>query len=115
MLKPAEDPTRPGGDRSIGELASQLVDDAKSYARAEVHLAKAIAAEKSKSVAVAAALFGAATLVAIGAVCAVSVAIVVALAYYMTPLLAGLATFLILGAVAAAIGWFGWVKLRDSL
>ncbi|HEX2804037.1 MAG TPA: phage holin family protein [Sphingomicrobium sp.] len=115
MLKPAEDPARPGGDRSFGELASQLVDDAKSYARAEVDLAKAIAAEKSKSVAVAAVLFGAATLVAIGAVCALSVAIVVSLAYYMTPLLAGLVTFLIVGAFAGAIGWVGWVKLRDAL
>ena len=114
MLKPA-DPTPPGDERSFGELATQLVDDAKAYARAEVDLAKAIAADKAKSFAIAAILFGAAALVAIGAVSALCVAIFVSLAALMNPLLAGLSTFLIIGAVAGGLGWLGWQKLRNAL
>jgi hypothetical protein len=115
MLKPASDLPPTGGERSFGELASQLVDDAKAYARAEVNLAKAIAADKGKSAAVAAVFFGAAFLVAIGAVCGLSIAIFVAFAYLMSPLLAGLVTFFIFAAVAGGLCWLGWQKLRDAL
>jgi hypothetical protein len=110
MLKPVGD-----GDKSFGELAGQLVDDAKAYARAELHLAKAIAADKARSFSVSAILFGAAVLVAIGAMCALCVAIFVALALVMNPLLAGLLTFLVVGAIAAGLGWLGWQKLKDAL
>ncbi|HEU5481908.1 MAG TPA: phage holin family protein [Sphingomicrobium sp.] len=115
MLKPAGDGPPPGGDRSFGELASQLVEDAKSYAHAEVDLAKAIAADKTRSFTVAAIFFAAAALVAIGAMCALSVAIFVSLAMLMSPVLAGLTTFVLVGAVAAGLGWLGWQKLKDAL
>ena len=114
MLKPADDGPR-GGNRSLGELATQLVDDAKAYARAEVDLVKAIAADKAKSLILAGILFTVAFLFAIGAICVLSIAIFVSLAYLMSPMLAGLLTFFIVSAVAGTFGWFGWQKLQDAL
>ena len=115
MLKPGGDLPPSGADRSFGELASQLVDDAKAYARAEVDLAKAIAADKAKAAVVGVVLLVAALFVVMGALNALCVAIFVAIAYHTGPLLAGLITFVLVGAVAGALGWLGWVKLRDAL
>ena len=115
MLKPADDLPPGGGDRSLGDLASQIVEDAKAYARAEIDFAKAVAAEKTRSLSVAAILFGVALLVAIGAVSALCVAIFVSLAYLMPTWLAGLLTFFLAAAVAGGIGWLGWQKLQDAL
>lgn len=115
MLKPAGDGPHPGGERSFGELASQLVDDAKAYARAEVDLAKAIAAEKSRSARTAAIFFGAALLVAIGAMTALSVAIVAGLATLMSPVLAGIVAFVLIGAVAGLLAWAGAARIKEML
>jgi hypothetical protein len=115
MLKATGEGPPPGGDRSLGELATQLVEDAKTYARAEVDLAKAIASEKTKSLKVAAIWLGAALLVAIGAMTALSVAIFVGLAMIMSPMLAGIVAFVLIGAVAALLAWAGAAKLRDAL
>ena len=49
MLKPVE-PTPPP-ERPIGELVHELVEEGKAYARAELDLAKAIAAAKAKALA----------------------------------------------------------------
>ena len=115
MLKPAGDGPQSGGERSFGELASQLVDDAKAYARAEMDLAKAIATEKSRSLRVAAIFFAAAFIVAIGAMCALAVSIFVGLAMLMSPVLAGIVAFVLIGAVAALLGWAGAAWLKDAL
>ena len=104
-----------GSEKSFGELAGQLVDDAKAYARAELDLAKAIAADKARSVKIAAILFAAALLVAIGGVSALSVAVFVALALVMNPVLAGLLTFILVGAIAAGLGWLAMRKLGEAL
>ena len=114
MLKPADD-VPGGGERSLGELATQLVDDAKAYARAEFDFVKAVAADKTKGLAVAGIFFGVALLLAIGAVSALCVAVFVSLAYLMPTWLAGLLTFFIVSAAAGAIGWLGWQKLQDAL
>ena len=50
MLKPA-DPGPPPPERPIGELVHELIEDGKAYARAEIGLAKAIAAAKGKALA----------------------------------------------------------------
>ena len=115
MLKPANEVPPGGGDRSLGELATQLVDDAKAYARAEFDFAKAVAADKSKGLAVAGIFFGVALLLAIGAVSALCVAVFVSLAYLMPTWLAGLLTFFIVSVLAGIAGWLGWQKLQDSL
>ena len=115
MLKPTGDGPQPGGDKSLGELATQLVDDAKAYARAEVDLAKAIADDKLQSLRLSAILFGVAALVAIAAVTTLSVAIFIALAMQIGPIWSGLVTFLVAGAIAAAIGWLALQKFKDAL
>lgn len=115
MLKPADDLPPRKGDRSLGELATQLIEDAKAYARAEFDFAKAVAADKSKGLAVAAIFFALAWLLAIGAISALCVALFVSLAYLMPTWLAGLLTFFIVSAVAGLVGWLGWQKLQDSL
>jgi hypothetical protein len=115
MLKPADDLPPRRGDRSLGELATQLVEDAKAYARAEFDFAKAVAADKSKGLAVAGVLFALAWLLAIGAISALCVAVFVSLAYLMPTWLAGLLTFFIVSALAGLVGWLGWQKLQDSL
>jgi hypothetical protein len=115
MLKPPGEQPSADGDRSFGELATQLLDDAKTYARAEIDLAKAIAADKSKSLRIAAILLLVAACVAIGALNALCVAIFVLLATLIGPLLGGIAAFVLIGIVAGIFGWFGWKKLRESL
>jgi hypothetical protein len=115
MLKPPNDVPPRGGDRSLGELATQLVDDAKAYARAEIDFAKAVAADKTRAFGIAGLLFGVALLLAIGAVTALCIAIFVSLAYLMPAWLAGLLTFFIVSAVAGAVGWLAWQKLQDAL
>jgi hypothetical protein len=115
MLKPAGDGAHSGADRSFGQLASQLVDHAKAYARAEVDLAKAIAADKAKALRLGAILVVAAVFVAMGALNALCVAIFVALATLLGPLLAGVVSFVLIAAVAAVLGWVGVQKLRDAL
>lgn len=112
MLKPAAD----GRDGpSFGELATRLVEDAKAYARAELDLAKAVAADKTRSVRLAAILFGAALLLAIGAVTAIAIGMFVALAALIGPVLSGIVTFLVLGGISAGLAWLGVNKLNEAL
>lgn len=114
MLKPADTP--PGGsDRPIGELVSQLVDDGKAYAQAEIDLVKAIAADKAAVARTAAILLGLALFLAFGAVVALCVGIVMALATLIGPLLGGLVAFILLAAVAGLLGWLGAQKIRAAL
>ena len=114
MLKPADTP--PGGnDRPIGELVSQLVDDGKAYAQAEIDLVKAIAADKAADARTAAILLGLALLIALGAVVALCVGIVLALATFTGPLLGGVLAFILIGAVAGLLGWLGAQKIRALL
>ncbi len=115
MLKTTGDGPPPGGDRSFGELATQLVEDAKAYAQAEIDLAKAIAADKVSAFKMGALLLAIALFVAVGALNALCVAVFFVLAGLMNPILAGILTFLLVGAVAALLGWIGFSKLRDAL
>jgi|ERR1041385_8322401 Putative Actinobacterial Holin-X, holin superfamily III len=113
MLKPAD--PGPSSERPIGELVHQLIDEGKAYVRAEIELAKAIAAQKGKAVALPAALFGAAFILALAAVTALAVGVVIALAKFVGPLLAGIAGLLIFAGIAGGLGWYGYVRLRRDL
>ena len=108
MLKPAE-PAPPEDDRGIGDIVSDLIDDAKAYAQAEVDLSKAIAADKARGV-----LLVAALVVAFGAITALSVGIFALLATFLGPLLGGIVAFLLIGGVAGLLAWAGIAKIRDS-
>jgi hypothetical protein len=114
MLKPA-DPGPPPPERPVGELVSELIDEGKAYARAEFDLAKAIATAKARALALPAALFGTAFIVALAAVTALSVGVVLALQSFIGPLAAGFVGMLIFAAVAAALGWWAYERLRHEL
>ena len=111
MLKPA-DPGPPPPERPVGELVSELIDEGKAYARAEIGLAKAIAAAKAKALALPAGLFGAAFIFALAAITALAVGVVIALETFIGPLAAGFVGMLIFAAIAGGLGWYGYERLR---
>jgi hypothetical protein len=112
MLKPADLPPEPP---SYGELAKQLVEDAKAYAEAEIELIKAIAGAKARALILPAVLFGIAALAALAGITALAVGVVLALAKFLGPLLAGAVGLLIFGALAAGLGWYGAERMRRVL
>jgi protein-S-isoprenylcysteine O-methyltransferase Ste14 len=114
MLKPV-DPGPHKAERPVGELVHELIEDGKAYARAEIGLAKAIAAAKGKALALPAALFGAAFLFALAGVTALAVGVVIALETFIGPLAAGFLGMLIFMAIAGGLAWFGYQKLRHDL
>jgi hypothetical protein len=114
MLKPV-DPGPPSPERPIGELVHELIEEGKSYVRAEIDLLKAIAAAKSKAIAVPAAMFGIAFLCGMAAIVALAVGVVIALETFIGPLAAGFVGMLIFAAVAGLLGWAGYAKLRRDL
>jgi protein-S-isoprenylcysteine O-methyltransferase Ste14 len=113
MLKPPEPAPTP--ERPVGELVNELVEDGKTYARAEIGLLKAIAAAKGKAVAVPAAMFGVAFLCGLAAIVALAVGLVIALETFIGPLAAGFVGMLIFAAIAGLLGWAGYNKLRRDL
>ena len=114
MLKPV-DPGPPPPERPVGELVHELIENGKAYARAEIGLAKAIAAVKAKAVAVPAALFAVAFVCLLAAVTALAVGVVLALETFIGPLAAGFVGMLIFAAVAGLLGWYGYQRLRRDL
>jgi hypothetical protein len=114
MLKPV-DPGPPPAERPVGELVHELIEDGKAYARAEVDLLKAIAAAKSKAIALPAGLFGAAFVFALAAITALAVGVVIALAKFVGPLAAGFLGMVIFMAIAGGLGWYGYQRLRRDL
>lgn len=114
MLKPP-DQSQGGPDRSIGELVNRLVEDGKAYARAEYGLARAIAEAKAKALAIVAALFGVAFILALAGVTALAVGIVIAVARFMGPLAAGVIGLLLFAALAGGVGWYGVQRLHREL
>ena len=113
MLKPADPGPQP--ERPIGELVHELIEDGKAYARAEVGLVKAIATAKGKALALPAALFATAFILALAAVTALAVGVVMALANFIGPLAAGFVGMVIFLAIAGGLGWFGYQRLRRDL
>lgn len=112
MLKPT-DPPPPGGERPIGEIVSDIVDEGKAYARAELNVVKAKVTTKLGALKTPVILLAAALFIGMAALNALAVAIFVALAMLMSPLLAGILAFLLIGGIAALLGWLGIQKLRD--
>ena len=113
MLKPA-DPGPPPPERPVGELVHELIEEGKSYARAEFDLVKAIAAAKGKALAIPAAMFVLAFICALAAITALAVGVVMALSTFIGPLAAGFIGMLIFAAITGLLGWYGYNKLmRD--
>lgn len=114
MLKPT-DPVEPQNERPVGELVHQLVEEGKTYAQAEIAVVKAIAAAKARALIVPAGVFVAALLVAQAAIVTVALGVFFALYRVMSPLLAGLISVLIFGAIAGGLGWYGVQRLKRDL
>lgn len=112
MLKPA-DPAPAGEERPIGEIVGDLVDEGKAFAKAELDLAKAVAAARAQALKAPAILLAAAALIGMAALNALAVAIFILLAMVMPPLLAALLSFLLIAGTAGLLGWLGVRKLKD--
>src|SRR5688500_2426758 len=93
----------PGGERPIGEIFGDLVDEGKAYARAELGVAKTIASEKAARLKAPLILLGAAALIAMAALNALAVAIFILLAMVMKPLFAAVLAFLLIGGTAGLL------------
>lgn len=119
MLKPGNTippggakPFPPGGERPIGEIVGDLVDEGKAYARAEFNLARAIASAKASRFKLPLILLAASLLLAMAALNALAVAVFILLAMVMRPLLAAVLAFALIGGSAGLLAWLGVQKLR---
>jgi sorbitol-specific phosphotransferase system component IIBC len=115
MLKSVDPGTQQQPERPIGELVHELIEEGKAYARAEIGLAKAIAAAKGKALALPAALFVVAFILALAAITALAVGVVIALAKFIGPLASGFVGMLIFAALAGLCGWVGYQRLMRAL
>jgi hypothetical protein len=114
MLKLA-DPGPPPPERPIGELVHELIEEGKAYARAEIDLAKAIAAAKGKALVLPAILFVLAFIFALAAITALAVGVVIGLAQFIGPLAAGCVGLLIFAGIAGGLGWWGAERVKRVL
>jgi putative superfamily III holin-X len=117
VLKPPNEPEPmpDDTDRPVGELVHELIEDGKSYARAEVGLVKAMAAAKADALKFPAILFGIAFLLSLAAITALAVGVAMGLATLIGPLAGGIAAFLLFAAVAGGLAWHGVTRLRRDL
>lgn len=116
MLKPVDPPIGPAadGERPVGDIVHQLVEDGKAYAFAEVDLAKTTALSKVDAFKVPAMLFAGAFLLVLAAVNVLAVAVFVAFAPRFGPILAGLFAFLIFVGIAGGFAWLAAKKLGQA-
>jgi hypothetical protein len=115
MLKPTDPGNNPQGERPIGELVSELVEQGKAYAKAELDVVKAIAVSKGKALVIPAGLFGVAFMVGLAAIMALAFGVFMELYAFMDPLLAGFLSFLLFAAIAGGLGWYGAQRLKRDL
>lgn len=101
-------------DAPIGDLVGRLIDQGKGYARAEVGLARAIAAAKVDAAKLPAILLGAALLFVIAGVVVFCITIALALATLIGPLAGGLIATLIAFAIAGLLAFVGVRKLKAA-
>ncbi|MBA2920094.1 phage holin family protein [Sphingomonas sp. MAH-20] len=102
------------GDVPIGQLFSQLVDDGKRYARAEVELYKAKAADKAQPVKRAAIYGGIALTLALSAVTALLVGLILALQTLVGPLAATLIVVLVTLILAGGLGYLAYKQVLEA-
>jgi hypothetical protein len=115
MLKPSEETPPPRAERPVGEIVHELIEDGKSYARAEIGLAKAVATAKGKALALPAGLLLGAMIVIQAAVVMLAFTLFGALVWLLGTVVAGLVTFVIFSAIAAGMAWYGVQRARRDL
>lgn len=92
-------------ERPIGETVARLVEEGKTYARAELGLARARLDGKMVRVRSVAVFAGAALLCTIGALIALSMTAVLTLADLLGPLGGGLAATVLIAAIAGVLAY----------
>jgi hypothetical protein len=102
------------GDVPIGQLFSQLVDDGKRFARAEVELYKAKAADKAQPLKRAAIFGGVALTLALSAVTALLVGLILALQTLIGPLAATLIVVLVTLAIAGGLAYAAYKQVLEA-
>lgn len=113
MLKRTE--TIHGEPEGVGDLIHRLVEDGKTYAKAEVDYYKTLGTEKANALKMPL-IFGlVALLFALGAFGALIATIFVALDSLMSETLAGLLTVLICLGIAGALGYLAYSKAKTGL
>ena len=95
-------------ERPIGELFGQLIDEGKSYARAELGLAKATAEAKAEAAKMPALLGAGALLFLIAGVVVLCITIAIGLSILVGPLAGAFLAALV--AFGIAYGLFLWAK-----
>lgn len=102
------------GDVPIGQLFSQLVDDGKRYARAEVELYKAKAQEKAEPIKWAVIFGGTAAVLALSAVTALLVGLILSLEPQVGPFGATLIVVLVTFAIAGLLGYLAYKQVAGQ-
>ena len=115
MLKRADQGPVPETERPMGELVHELTEQGKAYARAEIGVAKAIAAAKARALAIPAGLFAGAFLLTQAAVTVLAVGVFAALYWVFGPVLGGFVAFLIFAGLAAGLAWYAVQRLKRDL
>lgn len=113
MLKRTE--TINGEPEGIGDLVHRLVEDGKTYAKAEVDYYKTLGTEKAKALKTPAILGVVALLFANAAFLALVATLFVGLATLMSDTLAGLLTVIICAGIAGVLGYMAYSKATKGL
>ena len=104
MDGPAGDPR----EESIGDLFGRLIDDGKSYARAEIDLYRQIAMHRAARARTGLIALAAGAVLLLSSLIALTVALVLGLAAWIGPWLAGL-------AAAALLALIGYLAIRFGI
>ena len=108
MDSPAHDPR----EESIGELVNRLIEDGRSYARAEVDLLKQIARHRAGRARSGLILLAAGAVLLLSSLTALIIGLVLGLATLIGPLGAGLVVAAVLAGVGYLLVRFGLSGLR---
>ena len=108
MATPAHDPR----DESIADLVNRLIEDGRSYARAEIDLLKQIARHRAGRARTGLVLVTAGAVLGLSALTALVLGLVLGLATLIGPLAAGLVVTAVLAGIAFLLVRFGLAGLR---
>ncbi len=102
----------PTGEDGLPDLVRRLADDARAYATAEAVVVREIVAVRARDARGGVVLMVAGLSLVVAASIALVLGILLTVSQAVGPLLA---TIIVVGAtivVAAALGWFGWGKVK---
>jgi hypothetical protein len=116
VLKPPNEPLNPEpAEESVGELVQRVIEDGKTYAKAELGLARAMAADWVGAFKLPAVLLGLAALLALGGVLALAYGVAAGLATMIGPFAGGFVAFLIFASTAGCLAWLASTKIKELL